>query len=202
MTIPYSSVQDAKDFDVARPRRGTCRHCISTPQPRTPVEVFLCLPDPVVRGPLELRQLPAPVGPLQLYAPSPRLPIVWIACADRPTAVGGLAVVACSFDRGCVGSGGKLRVRHSAIPRADSRAWLPRRHDSELAWRHRRLRARVHDGPPSRIPSYARAVCADGGHVSHLDQGQLNLERSDADPSDRGYQRMAGSRSLADAGSY
>src|SRR5919112_4454170 len=39
-----------------------------------------------------------------------------------------------------VGSGRELGVCHSAIPRTDGRAWLPRRHDSELAWRHPRLR--------------------------------------------------------------
>src|SRR5215204_3138330 len=121
-------------------------------------------------GSLELGQLPAPVGPIQLHAPAPRLPIVWIACADRPTAVGRLAAVACSFDRGCVGSNRELGVRYSAIPGTDRRARLPRRHDRELAWGHPRLRARVHDGQPSRLSSHSRAVCADGGCASPLDQ--------------------------------
>src|SRR5215217_6746457 len=197
MRLAYSSAQDAKDFAVARHRRGTGRHCISTPQPRTPVVVFLLLPAPVVRGSLEFGQLPAPVGPLQLHARSPRLPVVWIARAYRSTAVSRLAAVARGFDRGGVGSNREFGVRHSAIPRTDRRAWLPRRHGSKLAWRHPRLRSRFRAGPPSRVPTHFRAVCTDGGHFGSLDQGQPNLERPDAYPPDRGGQRMAGSRPLA-----
>ena len=69
---------------MARHRRAPGRHLISTPQPRSPVVVFLSLPARVVRRSLEFGQLPTPVGPLQFYAPAPRLPAVWIACADRP----------------------------------------------------------------------------------------------------------------------
>ena len=39
--------------------------------------VFLRLPARVVRGSLEFGQLPAPVGPLQLYARATRLSAVW-----------------------------------------------------------------------------------------------------------------------------
>src|SRR5215213_6887063 len=170
MRLAYSSAQDAKDFAVARHRRGTGRHCISTPHPRTPVVVFLPLPAPVVRGSLEFGQLPAPVGPLQLYARAPRLPAVWTTRAYRSTTVGSVAAVACSFDRGGVGSTRELGVRHSAIPRTDGRAWLPRRHDSKFAWRHPRLRTRVRCGPPSRVSAHFRAFCTDGGHVGSLDQ--------------------------------
>src|SRR5215208_3423119 len=116
MRLAYASAQDAKDFAVARHRRGTGRHCISTPHPRTPVVVFLPLPAPVVRGSLEFGQLPAPVGPLQFHAHAPRLPVVWIARAYGSTAVGRLAVMACRFDRGGVGSTRELGVCHSAIP--------------------------------------------------------------------------------------
>src|SRR5215213_6010831 len=119
---------------------------------------------------LELGQLPAPVGPIQLHAPAPWGPAMWSAHAYRSTAVGALAVVACSFDRGGVGSDRELGVRYSTIPRTDSRARLPRRHDRELARRHPRLRSRVHDGPPSRIPLLFRGVCADGGCASSLDK--------------------------------
>src|SRR3712207_8453703 len=49
-----------------------------------------------------------------------------------------LAAVACSFDRGGVGSTREIGVRHSAIPRTDGGAGLPRRHDSKLAWRDRK----------------------------------------------------------------
>src|SRR5215208_855150 len=199
MPITYPAERDAKGIAVARHRRGPDWHCMGTPQPRTAVVVFLPLPAPVVRGPLEFGQLPAPVGPLQLYACAPRLPVVWIALAYGSTAVGRLATVACSFDRGGVGSTRELGVCHSAIPRTDSGAGLLWRHDSKLPWRHFRLRTRIRAGPPSRVPTHFRAVCTDGGHVGSLDQGQPNLERLDADLPDRGGQRMAGSRSLAAA---
>src|SRR5215217_7896420 len=159
MRLAYSSAQDAKDFAVVRHRRGTGLHCISTPQPRTPVVVFLPLSAPVVREPLEFGQLPAPVGPLQLHARAPWLPVVWIARAYGSTAVDRLAAVACGFDRGGVGSNRELGVCHSAIPRTDRRAGLPRRHDSELAWRHPRLRTRFRAGPRSGVPTHIRAVC-------------------------------------------
>jgi hypothetical protein len=202
MTIAYSSAQDAKGIAMARHRRGPGWNSINTPQPRTPVVAFLPPPARVVRGPLEFGQLPARVRRLQLYARTPRLPVVWIARAYGSMSVGRLAAVACSFDRGGVGSDRELGVRHSAIPRTDRRARLPRRHDSKLPWRHPRLRTRIRAGPPSRVPTHFRAVCTDGGHVGSLDQRQPNLERSDADLPDRGYQRMAGSRPLADAGNY
>jgi hypothetical protein len=109
MTIAYSSAQDAKDFAVACHCRGPGWQCICTPQPRTPVVVFLSLPARVVQGSLEFGQLPAPVGPLQLHARAPRLPVVWIARACGSTVVGRLAAVACSFDRGGGGKWSRTR---------------------------------------------------------------------------------------------
>src|SRR5215217_1978924 len=199
LPFTYPAEQDAKSIALARNHRGPGWHRIPAPQSRSPVVVFLPLPAPVVRGSLESGQLPAPVGPLQLYARAPRLPAVWIGRAYRSTAVGRVAAVACSFDRGGVGSTRELGVRHSAIPRTDGRAWLPRRHDSKLAWRHPRLRTRVCCGPPSRVPAHFRAICTDGGHVGSLDQRQPDLERLDAYLPDRGGQGMAGSGSLAEA---
>src|SRR5215204_2062407 len=170
VVITYSSEQDEEILALVRHRPRVDRRGVAAPRPGKVVVVFVWLPASVVWRSLEFGQLPAPVGPVQFHAPAPRLPIVWIACADCPTAVGRLAAVACSFDRGCVGGDRELGVRYSAMPRTDRRARLPRRHDSELAWGHPRLRARVHDGPPSRISSHSRAVCADGGCASPLDQ--------------------------------
>jgi hypothetical protein len=41
MAITYSAEQDEESFALTRHRRGPDWHCISTPQPRTVVVVFL-----------------------------------------------------------------------------------------------------------------------------------------------------------------
>src|SRR3712207_369581 len=103
MPITYPAAQDAKSIAVVRHRSGPSWHRIPAPQPRTPVVVFLPPPSYMGGRSLELGQLPASVGSVQLHAPAPRLPVVWIARAYRSTVVGGLAAVACGLDRGGVG---------------------------------------------------------------------------------------------------
>src|SRR5215216_2580602 len=84
LPFTYPAEQDAKSIALARNHRGPGWHRIPAPQSRSPVVVFLPLPAPVVRGSLEFGQLPAPVGPLQLYARAPRLPAVWIVALIAP----------------------------------------------------------------------------------------------------------------------